>query len=198
MNPSPYRRGSFSYSTTVDTPVPAWGWPYPYLTVAVPKIRSTYALDPETVQRLEQLARRWGVSKLEVLRRAICAAASASSEVAPDAVSALDELQRALRVSRAKAQTSAARCRAERRAAAARRERTQDDPARHELSHPRAWARLGARSLAAHVADRCHAAQYQRDRLGLSPCAVRWHPDTAELGSRVAGNGCHSRVRMPS
>jgi predicted transcriptional regulator len=91
--------------------------------VAVPKIKSTYALDPETVQRLEHMARRWGVSKSEVLRRAIRAAASESSEVATDAVSALDELQRSLRVSRAKAQAWAGRSRAERRAAAAHRER---------------------------------------------------------------------------
>jgi predicted DNA-binding protein len=68
-------------------------WPYHYTMVAVPKIKSTYALDQETVQRLEHLARRWGVSKSEVLRRAIRAAASESSEVATDAVSALDELQ---------------------------------------------------------------------------------------------------------
>lgn len=91
--------------------------------VAIPKIKSTYALDQETVQRLEHLARRWGVSKSEVLRRAIRAAASESSEVATDAVSALDELQRSLRVSRAKAQAWAGRSRAERRAAAAHRER---------------------------------------------------------------------------
>ncbi|HVQ77757.1 MAG TPA: ribbon-helix-helix protein, CopG family [Candidatus Binatia bacterium] len=38
-------------------------------------IRSTYALDVETVQLLERLARQWAVSKSEALRRAIRAAA---------------------------------------------------------------------------------------------------------------------------
>jgi hypothetical protein len=97
-------------------------WPYLTPIVARPKIKSTYALDQETVQRLERMARRWGVSKSEVLRRAIHAAARESSAVGTDAVSALDELQRSLRVSRAKAQAWAERRRAERRAGAARHE----------------------------------------------------------------------------
>jgi hypothetical protein len=92
--------------------------------VAIPKIKSTYALDLETVSRLEEMARRWGVSKSEVLRRAVRAAAGQSSPAAADAVSALDELQRSLRLSRAKAQAWGRRSRAERRAAAARRERS--------------------------------------------------------------------------
>ena len=39
-------------------------------------VRSTYALDPETIRRLEDIARRWGVSKSEALRRAIRSAAA--------------------------------------------------------------------------------------------------------------------------
>ena len=38
-------------------------------------IRSTYALDVETVRLLDRLARQWAVSKSEALRRAIRAAA---------------------------------------------------------------------------------------------------------------------------
>lgn len=37
-------------------------------------IRTTVAFDPATVQRLERLAKRWGVSKSETLRRALEAA----------------------------------------------------------------------------------------------------------------------------
>ena len=44
-------------------------------TMAIPKIKSTYSLDVETVRTLESLARRWNVSKTEVVRRAIRAAA---------------------------------------------------------------------------------------------------------------------------
>jgi predicted DNA-binding protein len=90
--------------------------------VTIRKIKSTYALDQETGQRLEELARGWGVSKAEVLRRAVRAAVRDSSPRVTDTVSALDELQRLLRVSRARARAWARRNRAARRAAA-RRER---------------------------------------------------------------------------
>jgi hypothetical protein len=49
--------------------------------MATTTVRSTYALDPETVGLLERLARQWAVSKSEALRRAIRAAADRS---APD------------------------------------------------------------------------------------------------------------------
>jgi hypothetical protein len=42
-------------------------------------VRSTYALDPETIRRLEEVARRWGVSKSEALRRAIRSAATSGT-----------------------------------------------------------------------------------------------------------------------
>ncbi|HEX4628610.1 MAG TPA: ribbon-helix-helix protein, CopG family [Gemmatimonadales bacterium] len=90
--------------------------------MATPRIKSTYALDRDTMQRLENMARRWGVSKSEALRRAIRAAASESSVAATDSARALDELQRALRLSRAHVQAWARRSRAERRASAARHE----------------------------------------------------------------------------
>lgn len=54
-------------------------------------IRSTYALDAETVERLERLARQWSVSKSEALRRAI---RSADRQPATEArLEALDALQ---------------------------------------------------------------------------------------------------------
>ena len=43
--------------------------------MAITTIKSTYSLDVETVRMLESLARRWNVSKSEVLRRAIRSAA---------------------------------------------------------------------------------------------------------------------------
>jgi hypothetical protein len=56
-------------------------------------VRSTYALDPETVDSLGRIARRWGVSKSEALRR-IVNAASVIDEVdaTSDALAALGEL----------------------------------------------------------------------------------------------------------
>jgi predicted transcriptional regulator len=44
------------------------------VTIASVTIRSAYALDRETVSRLDNLARQWNVSKSEALRRAIRAA----------------------------------------------------------------------------------------------------------------------------
>lgn len=41
-------------------------------------VRSTFAFDPVTAQRLEHLAKRWGLSKSEVLRRVIASAESGS------------------------------------------------------------------------------------------------------------------------
>jgi hypothetical protein len=87
-------------------------------------IRTTYALDPETVEALARMAGRWGVSKSEALRRAIRAAAAADPGPAAEAVRALEELQRSLALTRRRADTWARRARAERRSASARREGT--------------------------------------------------------------------------
>jgi len=46
------------------------------LRMAVTTIKSTYALDVETVRELEEMARAWKVSKSEALRRAIRSAAA--------------------------------------------------------------------------------------------------------------------------
>ena len=66
-------------------------------------IKSTYSLDPETVEALEEMARRWRVSKSEALRRAIRAAARKVSPEGNDALKALDELQESLALISAKA-----------------------------------------------------------------------------------------------
>jgi hypothetical protein len=85
-------------------------------------IKSTYALDPDTVRTLDEIARRWNVSKSEALRRAIRAVAGRMPEQSHDALRALDHLQRSLgataRTTRAWVQAT----RAERRASSRRRE----------------------------------------------------------------------------
>ena len=90
--------------------------------MAITTIRSTYALDVETVRVLDRIAHRWGVSKSEALRRAIRAAEAQKPPAANDALRALDRLQRSLQLAPAKAKAWAARARIERKAAAARRE----------------------------------------------------------------------------
>lgn len=46
-------------------------------------IRSTYALDEQTAQRIRHLARVWGVSQAEVIRRSVERAAAEQHEAAP-------------------------------------------------------------------------------------------------------------------
>jgi len=89
--------------------------------MATPVIKTTYALDAETVRALERMARRWGTSKSEALRRAIRAAAAGEEPASP--VQALDQLQRAARLSAPRARAWAQAGRTERRAASRRRER---------------------------------------------------------------------------
>ncbi len=83
-------------------------------------IRSTYALDPETVQTLERLARRWNVSKSEALRRAIRAAGGRQREPG-SALRALDMLQHSLKLSSAQSRKWVSEVRRSRRAAFSRR-----------------------------------------------------------------------------
>lgn len=84
-------------------------------------IKSTYTLDVDTVRTLETLAHRWKVSKSEALRRTIRAASgSAPATVAP-ALAALDQLQRAVRLTPGRAARWAGRVRSGRRAASVRR-----------------------------------------------------------------------------
>jgi hypothetical protein len=83
------------------------------LFVASITIRSTYALDKETVERLANLARQWNVSKSEALRRAVRAADRGIS--GDDRVAALDALQASVQLSRRAATNWIARVRRQRK-----------------------------------------------------------------------------------
>jgi Arc/MetJ-type ribon-helix-helix transcriptional regulator len=89
-----------------------------HLDMAIPRVKSTYSLDLETVDALDDLARRWGVSKSEVLRRAVRAAAEAEEGGAGGPLGALDALQASAHLTRAKADAWVREVRAERQAAA--------------------------------------------------------------------------------
>jgi Arc/MetJ-type ribon-helix-helix transcriptional regulator len=92
-------------------------WPY-FMGMATMTIKSTYSLDPATVQTIGDMARRLGVSKSEALRRAVRMAAGRDT----DAMEALDELQRALGLSDGDARQWADRSHKERHASSAHRE----------------------------------------------------------------------------
>jgi hypothetical protein len=89
--------------------------------MAVSKVKSTYSLDESTVRRLADLARRWGVSKSEALRRAILAAAG---QAGSGPLAALDRAQQAFRLSGADAARWAKGARAERHASSRKVERS--------------------------------------------------------------------------
>jgi Arc/MetJ-type ribon-helix-helix transcriptional regulator len=92
--------------------------------MATPTVKTTYSLDLETVRAIEELARRWNVSRSEVLRRAIRASASKARPSGPrDAVRALDRLQDGLQLKAADAARWARDSRTERHAASRRREK---------------------------------------------------------------------------
>ena len=60
-------------------------------------IRSTFALDPETVAALDRLAATWDVSKSEALRRIVQTAAIVEeADAASDALAAFEDLHRRL------------------------------------------------------------------------------------------------------
>jgi hypothetical protein len=90
--------------------------------MAITTIKSTYALDVETVRALERMAQRWKVSKSEALRRAIRAAAGEGLGGSTPALEALDRLQRSLDLTPARARAWARKTRAERLAWAGRSE----------------------------------------------------------------------------
>ena len=91
--------------------------------MAVPSVKATYSLDPETVRKLEDMAGRWGVSKSEALRRAIRSAAADRAGSGPTAIRALDALQRSLTLDPAMARRWAATTRTERKNSSSRGER---------------------------------------------------------------------------
>jgi hypothetical protein len=85
--------------------------------MAIPRIKATYSLDVETVQALERTAQRLGVSKSEMLRRAIRSAAATEGAGPQDgAVAALAELQGSLKLDSRAAANWIAENRAERQA----------------------------------------------------------------------------------
>jgi len=93
--------------------------------MAIPRVKSTYSLDVETVDILERVAKRLEVSKSEVLRRAIRTLAREAEGAARSPVDALDALQESLALTRDDAARWDETNRAERHAASARRrERT--------------------------------------------------------------------------
>ncbi|GJG85855.1 hypothetical protein tb265_10360 [Gemmatimonadetes bacterium T265] len=90
--------------------------------MAVPKIKGTYSLDPSTVGELEQVAKRWGVSKSEAIRRAIHAAAEGvRSAHVTTRLDLFDQLQQSLGLDQAAADAWVADVRAERDASPAGR-----------------------------------------------------------------------------
>lgn len=97
--------------------------------MAIPKIKATYSLDVETVGALERVARRWGVSKSEALRRAIQASdasattpatASGGEDTTNPRLAAFRRLQRIMNLDAAAADAWIADIRAERAASSER------------------------------------------------------------------------------
>ncbi|MDZ7754711.1 MAG: ribbon-helix-helix protein, CopG family [Gammaproteobacteria bacterium] len=77
-------------------------------------IKSTYSLDPQTVRDLERLARRFGTSKSEVLRRAVQSLANRETQLESNGLQALDELQKSVSLTTGRAEDWAAQVRRER------------------------------------------------------------------------------------
>jgi predicted transcriptional regulator len=61
-------------------------------------VKSTYSLDHNTLKKLRQLARSWQVSKTEVVRRAISAAAERELPIPSEKrMAAIDALRKSMR-----------------------------------------------------------------------------------------------------
>jgi predicted transcriptional regulator len=86
-------------------------------------VKTTYSLDVETVQALEELAKRWDVPKSEALRRAIRTVSQEASSKPSDALRALDEIHKSFPLSLAEASRWEKAISAERRAWSRRIER---------------------------------------------------------------------------
>ncbi len=80
--------------------------------MATTSVRSTYSLDVETMRRIENLARRWDVSKSEVLRRAVRMADEQTA--VSERVAAFKQLQATVNLTPGKADAWVDRIRAER------------------------------------------------------------------------------------
>jgi len=90
--------------------------------MATQTVKTTYALDVETVRSLDDLARRWNVSKSEALRRAIRAASVPTPGEGLTPIQALDRAQRSLGLTPQRTARWAAAARAERGARSRRHE----------------------------------------------------------------------------
>jgi predicted transcriptional regulator len=90
--------------------------------MAAHTVKTTYALDVETVRSLDDLARRWNVSKSEALRRAIRAASVRTPAEGLTPIQALDHVQRSLGLKPQRTARWVAATRAERRARSRRHE----------------------------------------------------------------------------
>jgi hypothetical protein len=84
--------------------------------MTTPHVKATYSLDVRTVRVLEAIAKRWGVSKSEALRRAINSAASLRHDEGDERLATLRDLQTAAGLSASAAKSWSASVRAERRA----------------------------------------------------------------------------------
>ncbi|MGO9607216.1 MAG: ribbon-helix-helix protein, CopG family [Candidatus Binataceae bacterium] len=85
-------------------------------------IKSTYALDVETIRKLDRVAARWKVSKSEVLRRAIDVVARDQFGETPPPLQALDELQKSVKLTRKRIEQWSRKVRSERAETSARHE----------------------------------------------------------------------------
>jgi len=85
-------------------------------------IKSTYALDVETIRKLDRVATRWKVSKSEVLRRAIEAVARDQFGDVPSPLRALNELQKSVKLTRQRTDQWSREVRNERAKTSARHE----------------------------------------------------------------------------
>src|SRR6185437_7327530 len=83
-------------------------------------VRTTYALDVETVRKLEELADLWGVSKSEALRRSI-RSASLSQSATSSPLEAFKALQASMKLSKREASKWDRKIRQERRNSSTRR-----------------------------------------------------------------------------
>lgn len=82
--------------------------------MATPTIKSTYSLDPQTVRDLDRLARKYGTSKSDVLRRAVRSLAAREAMPETEGLLALDELQKRIGLNAAAAEAWAEEVRSER------------------------------------------------------------------------------------
>ena len=90
--------------------------------MAIPKVKGTYSLDVETVRRLEEVARRWGVSKSEALRRAIDSAARQQVPAPSRPLEVFRGLTRSIELTEEQANDWVASVRSERKSASRRLE----------------------------------------------------------------------------